>query len=149
MEEKDHKLVRITRHEEFEVAHLLPGHERGCGRLHGHTYKIEVTVEGPRTEPWGMIMDFGDLSKAIKNNVPDHKFIYYKDDSISKDIAAVLHKHNIECQVYPFMTTAENMSVYFAEILDEYIKTELGYKDVNVVSVSLWETTNSHATGWR
>lgn len=141
-------LVRATRHEEFEVAHLLPGHERGCGRLHGHTYKIEVTIEGPQVEPWGMVMDFNDLKAAIKELVPDHKFIYYEHDEISQEIAEVLRKHDIDCQVYPFMTTAENMSVYFGNLLDEYIKNELGYKDVNVVEINLWETTNSHAT-WR
>lgn len=141
-------LVRVTRHEEFEVAHLLPGHERGCGRLHGHTYKIEVTLEGPQVEPWGMIIDFNDLKAAIKEIVPDHKFVYYEKDGVSLEIAAVLKKHNIDCQVYPFMTTAENMVTYFAEVIDEYIKRELGYKDVNVVEVNLWETTNSHAT-WR
>ena len=141
-----YKMIRITRHEEFETAHLLPGYNGGCGRLHGHTYKIEVTVEGPQKEPFGMVMDFKDLKKAIKEVIPDHKFVYYSEDEISKDIADVLKKHNIECQVYPFMTTAENMAPYFAEVINDYIHNELGYKDVNVVEVNLWETTNSHAT---
>lgn len=147
-EKKKMNLIRVTRHEEFEVAHLLPGHERGCGRLHGHTYKIEVTLEGPQTEPWGMIIDFNDLKTAIKENTPDHKFVYCKDDEVSCEIAEVLAKHDIACQVYPFMTTAENMVQYYAQTIDEYIKNELGYKDVDVVEVNLWETTNSHAT-WR
>ena len=37
---------------------------------------------------------------------------------------------------------------YFAELIDSYIKNELGYTDVDVVEVNLWETTNSHAT-WK
>lgn len=139
--------IRITRHEEFEVAHLLPGHEKGCGRLHGHTYKIEVTVEGPQTEPWGMVMDFGDLKKAIKENVPDHMFVHsVVEDTVSDDIADVLDKHNIEHKPVPYMTTAENMVGYYAQAIDDYIKNELGYKSVDVVEVRLWETTNSYAT---
>lgn len=139
--------LTITRHEEFEVAHLLPGHEKGCGRLHGHTYKIEVTVEGPQAGPWAMIMDFGDLKKAIKENVPDHKFIYnISNDKLSSEISEVLTRNNIAHKAMPFMTTAENMVGYYAEVIDDYIKNELGYKDVNVVMVKLWETSNSWAT---
>lgn len=141
-------MIRVTRHEEFETAHLLPDYNGGCGRLHGHTYKIEVTVEGPQKEPFGMVMDFKYLKEAIKAVIPDHKFIYCKDDEISKDIAEVLTKHDIKCQVYPFITTAENMAPYFAQVVNEYIHNELGYSDVEVVEVNLWETTNSHAT-WR
>lgn len=136
----------ITRHEEFEVAHVLPNYDGPCGRLHGHSYKIEVTVSGPQTEPFGMIMDFKDLKKAIKEVVPDHKFVYYTEDEIGKDIAQVLTKHNIACQPYPFNTTAENMCVYFKDTIQDYIQNELGYKDVIVTKVDLWETTNSHAT---
>ena len=44
------------------------------------------------------------------------------------------------------MTTAENMVGYYAQAIDDYIKNELGYKDVDVVEVKLWETTNSYAT---
>lgn len=139
-------LIRVTRHEEFETAHLLPGYNGGCGRLHGHSYKIEVTVEGPQTEPWGMVVDFKDLKEAIKECVPDHKFVYCEADEISKDIATVLAKHNIECQVYSFMTTAENMVKYYAETIEKYIQRSLGYEYVEVIEVKLWETTNSYAT---
>lgn len=146
-EKKKMAKVRITRHEEFETAHLLPGHEKGCGRLHGHTYKIEVTVEGPQKEPWGMVMDFGDLKKAIKESTPDHKFVYCTEgDQLSADISKVLVQHNIDHLAMPFMTTAENMVGYYAQCIDDYIKNELGYKDVDVVEVKLWETTNSYAT---
>jgi len=51
--------MRVTRHEEFETAHLLPGYNGPCGNLHGHSYKIEVTVEGPQHDNhFGMVMDF-------------------------------------------------------------------------------------------
>ena len=138
--------MKITRQEEFETAHVLPFYTGGCGKIHGHYYKIEVTVEGPQKSNFDMVMDFKDLKKAIKEIVPDHEFVMYKDDPISNDIKVVLDKYGMKYEIYPFYTTAENMVGYFAERIEEYIKNELGYNDVKVVKVKLWETTNSFAT---
>jgi 6-pyruvoyltetrahydropterin/6-carboxytetrahydropterin synthase len=49
--------------EHFDSMHLLPGHPK-CGVPHGHTYKVEVTVEGPVRN--GMVIDFDDLKKALR-----------------------------------------------------------------------------------
>jgi len=143
--------MRVTRHEEFETAHLLPGYKGPCGNLHGHSYKIEVTVEGPQSsESWGMVLDFNYLKEAIKEVVPDHRFVFnaLEPSEVEKDIIEVLKKHELKYVGYPFDTTAENMVGFFAEQIDEYIKYELGFTDLDVVEVKLWETTNSHAT-WR
>ena len=141
--------MRITRHEEFEVAHLLPGYNGGCGNLHGHTYKIEVTVEGPQNSNYfDMVMDFSNLKQAIKANVPDHRFIYKIGDKIGEEIAEVLSKNNIEYVGYSFQTTAENMVSWFARTINFYIQHDQHNEDVEVVEVKLWETTNSYAT-WR
>lgn len=144
------KKMRITRHEEFEVAHVLPNYDGGCGNLHGHTYKIEVTVEGPQTGVFDMVMDFSDLKRAIKAIVPDHRFIcsdYASPDKsdLEHEITKVLDAFNIQYVVYPFVTTAENMVTYFAEMIEHYIQNEMEYKDVEVVECKLWETTNSYA----
>jgi len=49
--------------EYVDSAHFLPGHPK-CGPLHGHTYKIEITVEG---EPkGGMVIDFADLKQGLR-----------------------------------------------------------------------------------
>ena len=58
--------------EYIDCAHFLPGHVK-CGSLHGHTYKIEVIIEGENTT--GMIMDFADLKKTLKQTLGrfDHK----------------------------------------------------------------------------
>jgi 6-pyruvoyltetrahydropterin/6-carboxytetrahydropterin synthase len=51
-----------------EAAHRLPyvpeGHK--CGRLHGHSFQIEVWIEGPVAEETGWVMDFADVSQAFK-----------------------------------------------------------------------------------
>lgn len=142
--------MRVTRHEEFETAHLLPGYNGPCGNLHGHSYKIEVTVEGPQDKPFDMVMDFKDLKTAIKEIVPDHRFVFNgaNPSEVEKDLVAVLDKYDLKYVAYPFDTTAENMVGYFAEMIESYIVNELGIKDVKVVEVNLWETINSHAT-WK
>jgi 6-pyruvoyltetrahydropterin/6-carboxytetrahydropterin synthase len=62
----------------FEAAHRLPlvpeGHK--CGRLHGHSYRVEVHVEGPVRED-GMVMDFAELKAAWRplHNVLDHHYL--------------------------------------------------------------------------
>ncbi len=56
----------------IDCAHYIPGHHR-CGALHGHTYKIEVVIEGERKS--GMIVDFAELKKTVREvlNYFDHK----------------------------------------------------------------------------
>jgi 6-pyruvoyltetrahydropterin/6-carboxytetrahydropterin synthase len=56
----------------IDCAHFLPGHDK-CGTLHGHTYKIEVVIEGEKKD--GMIVDFSELKRSIKDvlNCFDHK----------------------------------------------------------------------------
>lgn len=142
--------MRITRHEEFEVSHVLPNYEGGCGNLHGHTYKIEVTVEGPQSGMFNMVMDFKDLKYAIKEIVPDHRFICNSNNlkdknSLEYQIVKVLDKFNRLYITYPFATTAENMVTYFAQKIEKFIQEELDYKNVEVVECKLWETTNSYA----
>jgi 6-pyruvoyltetrahydropterin/6-carboxytetrahydropterin synthase len=50
--------------EHMDCAHFLPGHTK-CGTLHGHTYRVEVIIEGENKS--GMIMDFADLKHAVRD----------------------------------------------------------------------------------
>ena len=58
--------------ENMDCAHFLPGHPK-CGTIHGHTYKIELIIEGNNTS--GMIMDFADLKQCLRETLDqyDHK----------------------------------------------------------------------------
>jgi len=49
--------------EYMDCAHLLPGHPK-CGSLHGHTYKVEVIIEGEKKN--GMILDFADMKNVVR-----------------------------------------------------------------------------------
>jgi 6-pyruvoyltetrahydropterin/6-carboxytetrahydropterin synthase len=64
----------ITVISSFAAAHRLPEHEGKCSRLHGHTYGVEVAVEGtPQASgpAAGMVMDFADLRRQVADLVVD------------------------------------------------------------------------------
>ncbi len=64
----------ITVSSTFSAAHRLPEHEGKCYRLHGHTYSLEVTVEGKPQESGpaaGMVMDFSELRQRVQELVVD------------------------------------------------------------------------------
>jgi 6-pyruvoyltetrahydropterin/6-carboxytetrahydropterin synthase len=58
--------------EHIDCAHYLPGHAK-CGALHGHTYRVEVVIEGQNKS--GMVMDFADLRHALRETLVayDHR----------------------------------------------------------------------------
>ena len=65
----------VRRAFDFEAAHRLPGHPGKCRRLHGHSYRLIVGVGGRVDETTGMVIDFSDLKKSIKEALSffDHK----------------------------------------------------------------------------
>lgn len=67
----------ITKELRFEAAHTLPKHKNPdgtpgkCSRLHGHSYRLEVAVEGPINPETGMVIDFALLKKILTEEVHD------------------------------------------------------------------------------
>lgn len=118
------KRVTIRKEFEFHSAHHLPNHLGKCKNLHGHTYKLFVTVGGfiidePECPAEGMIMDFGDLKKVVTD------LIISKLDHLNLD------------EVLPFITTAENMAHWMLHLL-------LG-AGVSVTKIELYETPTACA----
>ena len=69
--------VRLNKRFTFELAHALTGHAGLCAHLHGHSYVLDVTVDGtPSTDPGGptdgMVIDFADLKRIVRSRVIDH-----------------------------------------------------------------------------
>ena len=54
----------------IDSAHYLPGHGK-CGKVHGHTYKVEIVIEGDKKES-GMVMDFYDIKKIVKEVMAEY-----------------------------------------------------------------------------
>ena len=79
--------IRITKNFRFEAAHALYGYNGKCKNIHGHNYKLFVTIIGiPISEPtnvkYGMVMEFDDLKKIVKSEIIeefDHSVIFNKN----------------------------------------------------------------------
>ena len=79
--------IRITKQFSFETGHALYGHDGKCKNIHGHSYRLNVTLFGtPITDDsspkFGMIMDFSDVKKIVKETIVtpfDHATIFNKN----------------------------------------------------------------------
>ena len=70
-------MIRLTKEFTFESAHALWGYDGKCREIHGHSYRLFVTVKGePVTDPTspklGMVMDFGELKAIVAQQITDH-----------------------------------------------------------------------------
>jgi 6-pyruvoyltetrahydropterin/6-carboxytetrahydropterin synthase len=63
-------IVSVTKVVEFHAAHVLSWHPGPCSRLHGHTYKLEVSVTGQLNDH-GIVADFADIREVIESHVID------------------------------------------------------------------------------
>lgn len=122
-------IMKVTKNFTFDAAHFLPNHKGKCSNMHGHTYKLEVTVvreNGKLMESGsdeGMVIDFSDLKAIVKAEVID------KVD------------HKVLNEVFPFRTTAENMAVHIFGVLTDKLQPF----GVKVEKIKLWETPDSCA----
>jgi 6-pyruvoyltetrahydropterin/6-carboxytetrahydropterin synthase len=88
--------------EHIDCAHFLPGHKK-CGRPHGHTYKVEVVIEGEKKN--GMIMDFGDMKEIIRRVLAeyDHRSLNdFLDYPSVENIAEMLQEKFRSAFSHPF-----------------------------------------------
>lgn len=131
----------------FDCAHMLADHKGKCSNLHGHTYKLQVTVG----RQWfdtinneGMVMDFGEIKEIVQRAVIDkfdHATIINTQsvDEFELELLQLLKKHNKKVVEINFKPTAELLAKYIQHLLMEaFIK-----KDVYVMNVRLWETPTS------
>lgn len=81
--------VCVTRSFAFEAAHQLPWHEGKCRLLHGHSYRMEVTVEGPLDDN-GVVLDFADLTAVVQAEVVDRYDHRYLNDLLANPTAELL-----------------------------------------------------------
>ena len=118
----------------FDAAHFLTKYEGKCKNIHGHRWRVVISIEGEPDN--GMVVDFGVLKNDLKAlcDYFDHSFIVEKD-SLSNELFELLNKEFL-LRVVPFRTTAENFSKYFYDELSKKYK---------VYEVSVYETPNNCA----
>lgn len=79
----------VTRSFTFEAAHQLPWHPGKCQRLHGHSYRLEVTVEGPIGDQ-GIVVDFSDIRRVVEREVIDRFDHQYLNDLLENPTAELI-----------------------------------------------------------
>lgn len=140
-------LIRITKQFSFETGHALYGYDGKCRNVHGHSYKLSVTVIGePVTDTenvkLGMVIDFGDLKKIVKQNIVDvfdHATVFNKNTP-HVELANELKDRGHNVILVDYQPTSENMIMDFAEM----IKSRLP-KHISLFSLRLQETETSFA----
>ena len=138
--------VRVTKEFTFEMAHALWGYDGLCKNLHGHSYKLYVTVIGtpisdPQNQKLGMVIDFGDLKRIVKPmivDVMDHAVALYKN--APSEVLSGARPMFDRIHLLDYQPTCENMVIDFAR----KIKNELP-DTVELFSVKLYETATSYA----
>ena len=135
--------MRVAKRFRWEGAHRLPWHDGPCRNLHGHSYRMEVVVEGP-TDAQGMVIDFKDVKAALKPLVVawDHATFVAHDDH---ELLGVLGQTGWKHYVLPFDSTSENLAQYAANHLCHEAREVFARLGVTAVRVRLEETETCYA----
>ena len=139
--------IRITKQFSFETGHALYGYDGKCRNVHGHSYKLAVTVIGnPITDTtnvkFGMVIDFSDLKKIVKEdivNIFDHATVFNKNTP-HVELAKELENRGHNVLLVNYQPTSEMMVIDFAE----KIKIRLP-NNIKLHSLKLQETDSSYA----
>ena len=119
-------MFEVTVEQTFAAGHALRNYRGKCENVHGHNYRVRVTVQGDQLDATGLLVDFIDVNRLISGTVEylDHRFI---NDLPPFD------------RLNP---SAENLARYFYEKVSEGLKSEVAAR---VAEVQVWETDVSSA----
>ncbi|PCJ26358.1 MAG: 6-carboxytetrahydropterin synthase QueD [Flavobacteriales bacterium] len=137
-------IIRITKEFQFEMAHALLGYDGPCKNIHGHSYKLDVTVigevkNGTSDSDEGMVIDFGVIKKIIKELIVDeydHSLVLNEKMKIDPAQFNFMNK----LIIVPFQPTCELLLDHYANL----IKSKLP-SNIQLHSLKLRETPTSYA----
>jgi len=139
-------LIRITREFSFEMAHVLNNYDGPCRNVHGHSYRLFVTITGTpvcdSNDPKnGMVMDFSELKQIVLEKIIsrfDHSVVVSKEYSPEK--LRMMQSTFGNTVVVDYQPTCENLVADFALLIRKYLPSK-----VTLHSLKLYETANSYA----
>lgn len=139
--------IRLTKEFSFEAAHALDGYDGPCREIHGHSYRLFVTVKGrPASDPAdpkaGMVMDFGVLKRIVAEEIVsrlDHALVLQRTDR-DAELRALLAARFDNVVVTDYRPTCENMLADFARRIAARLP-----EGVELWSLRLHETATSFA----
>ena len=139
-------IIRVTREFTFEMAHVLWNYDGPCRNVHGHSYRLFVTLSGtPVNEPGhpknGMVMDFTDLKNIVKKNIVDlfdHSVVVSRNfDSGKTEMFTKMFGNTVLVDYQP---TCENLVADFAQRISGLLP-----RGVTLHNLKLYETASSFA----
>jgi 6-pyruvoyltetrahydropterin/6-carboxytetrahydropterin synthase len=120
-------MFEVSVEETFSSGHALRGYKGKCENVHGHNYRVKVTLAGPQLDEIGLLVDFTELKRVLRGIIGllDHQFLN---------------------DLQPFITvnpSAENLAKYFHdEIQRQLTALPVG---AGITEVTLWETDTASA----
>jgi 6-pyruvoyltetrahydropterin/6-carboxytetrahydropterin synthase len=138
--------IRVTKEFTFEMAHALLGYDGSCKYVHGHSYGLSVTVIGnpiqdDKNPKLGMVIDFGDLKKIVKETVVDefdHALVL--NSNTPKDSFNQKQELFDNVIFVDYQPTSENLVADFADRIASKLPDNM-----NLFSLRLRETATSYA----
>jgi 6-pyruvoyltetrahydropterin/6-carboxytetrahydropterin synthase len=139
------KNIRITKKFHFEMAHALYGYDGQCKNVHGHSYKLDVTVKGQPLDQkdhikTGMVMDFTDLKAIVKPIVQKHDHATILNGNTPH---RELSENNLlfsKLVLVDYQPTSENIVIDFAQQIITLLPS-----NVKLHHIRLQETASSYA----
>lgn len=131
--------MKIAKEFHWEMGHRLPDHFGLCKNIHGHSYKMILTVEGEMNDQQ-MVIDYYDLEKIINPIIQefDHSFMVNKNDLL---VIEFLEKLNSKKVIVDFDATVENICLF---VLNK-IKVASLPQNIKTISVRIYETQFDYA----
>ena len=117
-------MFELTAEDTFDAAHALRGYDGPCENLHGHTWKVQIKLQGKKLNQIGLLEDFKSLKHELKEGLKDFD-------------------HKLLNDVKPF--DEENPS---SENLARHIYKKIKKKKTSLVKVIVWESATSCASYW-
>src|SRR5690554_7099106 len=141
------KQIRITKIFSFETGHALYGYDGKCRNVHGHSYKLSVTVIGTPIDDntnvkFGMVIDFSDLKKIVKEEIVDvfdHATVFNKNTP-HVELAKELDDRGHNVLLVNYQPTSEMMVIDFAKKIKSQLPSHIA-----LYSLKLQETETSFA----
>ena len=139
--------IRITKQFSFETGHALYGYDGKCKNVHGHSYKLSVTVIGTpildtNNVKYGMVIDFSDLKKIVREEIVDqfdHATVF-NQNTPHVELAKELSNRGHHVILVEYQPTSENMVIDFAQKIKNRLPS-----DITLHSLKLQETETSFA----
>lgn len=139
-------IIKITKQFSFEMAHALRNYDGLCRNIHGHSYKMDITLAGQplrdeNSPKNGMVMDFGDLKRLVNEEIIslfDHALVL--NAKTDAQLIDVLKQNYEKIVTVEFQPTTENLLNFIADKLKERLP-----ETVKLCRIRLRETDTSYA----